>query len=91
MDEPSAKFSVYEVVNHDLRELVVGLSTLDGLAEIKRSHKPHPPVWMARWKPEHSVEYKLVESELSRKAAAAFAKTYTKASAWASYKVYITG
>lgn len=79
---------IFEAVNEDLHESYVGM-TCTPLKVLERRHRELKPTTIAHWKPEHHVEYKLVECGLSVAVGPAFVKSYVQTSARFGWTVLV--
>lgn len=78
---------VFEIANFELREIVVGISSVP-LEDVKRTH---PLLAPSMWRPEDHVVYRKVAGSLSVDEAAAFALEHAGSEALKPYTVFVAG
>jgi hypothetical protein len=87
---PQRLFFVYEAVNAQRREIVVGISGAEGLEAVQEAHKAAPPRRFRRWDPGDEVHYRVVESSLPISQALEFCARYTECDALDLFRVYLS-
>ena len=83
-------YCVYQAVNAELREVVVGVSSNPDLRLIQDIHRRVPPTGMSQWQPYQPIEYRVVVKDLELGQAADFANKYSRSVELKPFRVILT-
>lgn len=82
-----ANHLVFEIVNFELKEIVIGISA----APLEQIRRTHPTLAPSMWQADDHVAYRVVESDLTLEDAAAFALQYSESASLRQFTVFVAG